>query len=170
MKIKDLLDGAPIEAAELKGSENPFRNPELLLGAQLTRVMVAATPGTVGAFFELRQAPRLLGNTALLRASGATLRKWIHTGYVDEFTAWSLTAVKIDQSPDGFHLIAQFCPAGTLLLVAAKAELFLLQAAPAPLPAGGPADVRQLLRFGIADEDSDCELLAVARLRVSPEA
>lgn len=168
MRMNDLLAGAPADAQRLADDHDPLRRPRLLRGAQLTRIVDDVLSGTVGVLFELRQAPRLTGNTALLRVAGVSRQQWTRTAQADEFTAWSLTEATIHQSAEEFRFLARFSPAGALQLAGDSAELILLDALPAPLPVGGPQDLRQLLRFGIADETSECAPLAVARSRPTP--
>lgn len=164
MRVNDVLAGAPIRAPDLPEEENPFRNTDLLVNAQLTRILVDVLAGTVGILFELRQAERLRANTALLRVSGVAQQNWICTTMANEFTAWSVTGATVYDRAGQFQFVAQCLPAGTLRVVGASAEFILLNAAAiASAPPVDLADPRELIRFGVADENTECEPVGVAR-------
>ncbi|WP_046013703.1 hypothetical protein [Microbacterium sp. SA39] len=161
--MNDVLAGAPFQAPELTEAENPFRHTEVFDGAQVTRILVDVLAGTVGVLLELRQAEQLPANTALLRVTGVAQQNWICTAMADEFTAWSITGVVVHQRPGEFQLVAQCLPAGALRVVGASAEFILLDAAAlAAAPPDYRADARELIRFGVADENTECRLVGVA--------
>jgi hypothetical protein len=164
MRVNDVLIGIPFEAPELPEVNNPFQHSELFDDAQVTRILVDVMAGTVGVLLELRQAEHLPGNTALLRVTGVAQQNWICTAMADELTAWSITGVVVHQRPGEFQLVAQCLPAGALRIVGASAEFVLLDAAAlADAPPDYRADARELIRFGVANENTECRLIGVAR-------
>lgn len=164
MRVNDVLAVIPSEAPQLPEAENPFRHTELFEDAQVTRITVDVLAGTVGVLLELRQAERLPANTALLRVTGVAQQNWICTAMADEFTAWSITGAVVHQRPGEFQFVAQCLPAGALRIVGASAEFILLDAvALADAPPDYHADARELIRFGVANESTECRLIGVAR-------
>ncbi|MDQ0726548.1 hypothetical protein [Microbacterium sp. W4I20] len=164
MKVNDVLAGVPIDAPELPDAANPFRHTELLVGAQVTRILVDVLAGSVGVLFELRQAPHLNANTGLLRVHGVAQQNWICTSAANEFTAWSITGATVHQRPAEFQISAQCLPAGALRIVGTSADFTLLDAAAASTaPPDDQADGRGLLRFGVADENTPCAVVGIAR-------
>lgn len=164
MKVNDYLTGAPFEAPELADEANPFQHDELLIEAQITRIVVDVMSGTVGVLLELRQAPQFRATTALLRVTGVAQQNWICAVIANEFTAWSITGATVFQREGEFQLIAQCLPAGSLRIVGASAEFFLLESdALGAAPLGSRADARDLIRFGVAYENTECVVVGVAR-------
>lgn len=171
MKVNDFLAGTPFGAAQLPESQDPFRHPDLLEDAQITRILVDVLGGTVGVLFELRQSARLPANTALLRVTGVAQQNWICTALVNEFTAWSITGAVVHQHAGEFQFVAQCLPAGALRVIGSAAEFVLLDAsALASAPPDYRADARELIRFGIADENTDCTAVGVSRSVVAERA
>lgn len=164
MKVNDVLAGVPFRAPELHDSENPFLRTELFVDAQITRLIVDVMTGTVGILFELRQAEHLRANTALLRVTGVAQQNWVCTAMANEFTAWSISGVTVHQRPGQFQFVAQCLPAGALRVVGTSAEFVLLEAAAlASAPPDYRADASDLIRFGVANENTECEAVGVAR-------
>ena len=164
MRVNDVLSGVPFAAPTLPDAENPFRHSELFVDAQITRIVVDVMTSTVGILFELRQADRLPANTALLRVSGVAQQNWICTAMTNEFTAWSITGATIHQRPGEFQFVAQCLPAGALRIVGSSAEFVLLEAAAlASAPPDYRNDARDLIRFGVANENTECEPVGLAR-------
>lgn len=164
MNVNDVLAGVPMRAPELRDTENPFLHPELFIDAQVTRIIVDVMTGTVGILLELRQAEHLRGNTALLRVTGVAQQNWICTAMANEFTAWSISGATVHQRPGEFQFVAQCLPAGALRLVGTSAEFVLLEAAAlASAPPDYRADSRELIRFGVANENTECHAVGVAR-------
>lgn len=164
MRVNDILSGVPFAAPDLPDAENPFLHSELFVHAQVTRILVDVMTGTVGILLELRQADRLPANTALLRVKGVAQQNWIATATVNEFTAWSITGATIHQRAGEFQFVAQCLPAGAVRVVGSAAEFILLEAAAlASAPPDYLNDPRELIRFGIADENTECEAVGVAR-------
>lgn len=164
MQVKDVMLGVPLDAQDLSHGENPFSDMRLLVGAQVTRITVDVLAGTAAILLELRQASRLPATTGLLRIAGLAQQNWICTSGANEFTAWSITGTTFHQGTGEFHLTAQCLPAGALRIVGREAEFVLLHAV--SLPAAPPdyrADSRELIRFGVADEDTECEVVGIAR-------
>ncbi|WP_435749225.1 hypothetical protein [Microbacterium sp. PMB16] len=164
MKVNDVLSGVPIDAPELPDSVNPFLRTELLVDAQITRILVDVMTGSVGVLLELRQALHLPANTGLLRVHGVAQQNWLCTSTANEFTAWSITGATVYQRPGEFQLAAQCLPAGALRVVGTSADFTLLDAAAlASAPPDYRADARELIRFGVADENTQCEPVGIAR-------
>ncbi|WP_223627175.1 hypothetical protein [Microbacterium sp. EST19A] len=164
MRVNDVLSGVPFTAPELPDAENPFLHTELFVHAQVTRILVDVMTGTVGILFELRQVEHLPANTALLRVTGVAQQNWIATAMANEFTAWSISGARIHQRAGEFQFVAQCLPAGAVRVVGSAAEFILLEAA--ALPSAPPDylnDPRELIRFGVADESTECEAVGVAR-------
>lgn len=163
MKVNDYLAGAPFDAPTLPDEWNPFQHAELFEHAQVTRIIVDVMSGTVGILLELRQAEQLRANTALLRVTGVAQQNWICTASADEFTAWSIRGATVYQRAGEFQLVAQCLPAGALRVVGASAEFILLDAAAlATAPPDYHSDPRELIRFGVATESTECEAVGVA--------
>ncbi|PVE96872.1 MULTISPECIES: hypothetical protein [unclassified Microbacterium] len=164
MKVNDVLAGVPFRAPDLDDAENPFLHTELFVDAQVTRILVDVMTGTVGILFELRQAERLRANTALLRVTGVAQQNWICTAMANEFTAWSITGATIHQRLGEFQFVAQCLPAGALRVVGSSAEFILLEAsALATAPPDYRTDSHDLIRFGVANETTECEAVGIAR-------
>ncbi|QNA91846.1 MULTISPECIES: hypothetical protein [unclassified Microbacterium] len=164
MKVRDLLIGVPREFPSLQDEENPFLHADALIGAQITRVIVDVLGGAVGVLLELRQSTRLRGNTALLRVTGVAQQNWVCARTANEFTAWSITAAVVHQHEKEVQFVADCLPVGTLRIVGSAADFTLLDAAALPTaPPDYRADPRALIRFGIADESTEVELIGVAR-------
>jgi hypothetical protein len=164
VKVHDLLIGIPRALPELPEAENPFLHADALIGAQITRIVVDVLGGTAGVLLELRQSPRLRGNTALLRVTGIAQQNWISTRTANEFTAWSITGATLRQLDSEFQLIADCLPVGTLRLIGTSADFTLLEASALDTaPPDYRADPRALIRFGIADESTDVEPIGTAR-------
>lgn len=171
MNVADLLIGAPDELPILAKGEDPFVNIEALIDAQITRILVDVLGGTVGVLLELRQSPRLGGNTALLRVTGVAQQNWICSATANEFTAWSITRATTRQSEHEFQLVADCIPVGVLRLVGSAAEFILLKANSVhAAPPDYRSDPRALIRFGVADESTQVEPIGVARSRGTIEA
>lgn len=168
MNVNDLLIGIPSGLPSLPDAENPFLNPDALIDAQITRVLVDVLGGSVGVLLELRQSSRLRGNTALLRVQGVAQQNWLCTQTANEFTAWTVTGARVYQHEREFQLVIDCLPVGTLRVVGAAAEFVLLDAD--TLTADPPdyrSDSRALIRFGVANESTEVTPLGVAR-SVSP--
>lgn len=164
MRVNDVLSGVPFAAPALPDAENPFRNTALFTDAQVTRILVDVMTGTVGILLELRQADHLPANTALLRVTGVAQQNWICTATANEFTAWSITGATVHQRPGEFQFAAQCLPAGALRVVGSSAEFILLEAAAfAAVPPDYRSDPRELIRFGTANENTECLPVGVAR-------
>jgi hypothetical protein len=163
MKVYDYLAGAPFDAPELAVAENPFHDAGLLVDAQVNRILVDVLSGTVGIILELRQNERLPANTGLLRVMGVAQQNWIGTALADEYTAWSISGATIRQRPGEFQLVAQCAPAGALRVVGASAEFILLDAAFASAPLRHRTEASELIRFGVANESTDCAAVGFAR-------
>lgn len=164
MKVNDLLIGVPGALPELPESENPFLDADVLIDAQITRIIVDVLGGAVGVLLELRQSTRLRGNTALLRVTGVAQQNWICTRTANEFTAWSITAATVYQNANEFHLVADCLPVGTLRLIGTSADFTLLEAgALGTAPPDYRTDPRAAIRYGIADESTELRPIGVAR-------
>ncbi len=164
MRVNDVLSGVPFAAPELPDAENPFLHTELFVHAQVTRILVDVMAGTVGILLELRHVDHLPANTALLRVTGVAQQNWICTATANEFTAWSITGATMHQRPGEFQFVAQCLPAGALRVVGSAAEFVLLEAATlATAPPDYLNDPRELIRFGVADGNTECEAVGVAR-------
>lgn len=164
MNVNDLLIGVPGALPPLPDGENPFLTDDALVGSQITRILVDVLGGTVGVLLELGQSTRLRGTTALLRVTGVEQQSWRCTPMADEFTAWSITGMTVQQRDDEFHLVIDCFPVGALLVVGAAADFTLLQtAAPDVAPPDDHFDPRALIRFGIADESTEVEPIGSAR-------
>lgn len=164
MRVNDVLSGVPFAAPELRDAENPFQHTELFVDAQITRIVVDVMRGTVGILLELRQADRLAANTAVLRVSGVAQQNWIATALANDFTAWSISGATVFQRPGEFQFVAHCLPAGALRIVGASAEFYLLEAVALPTALLDHLDdPRELLRFGMADESTECEAVGIAR-------
>jgi hypothetical protein len=164
MKVNDVIAGAPLHAPALADIEDPFLDPSLLNDAQITSIVVDVLAGTVGILLELRQTPHLRANTGLIRVTGVAQQNWICTTVANEFTAWSISGATVHSAPTEFQLTAQCLPTGMLRVVGTSAEFVLLDAG--TLDAAPPdyrADSRELIRFGVADQNTDCEVVGVAR-------
>lgn len=164
MKVNDLLIGDPSELPPLPSAENPFLHPDVLVDAQITRVIVDVLGGAVGVLLELRQSTRLRGNTALLRVTGVAQQNWIGSATANRYTAWSITNAAVHQTPHEVHVVADCLPVGTLRIVGTAADFTLLVAeALDVLPPDYRAAPSDLVRFGIADESSECDPLGTVR-------
>ncbi|MDF2507453.1 MAG: hypothetical protein K0Q52_1312 [Microbacterium sp.] len=164
MMVNDLLIGVPGELPDLLDEENPFLSADALVAAQITRVLVDVLGGTVGVLLELGQSPRLRGTSALLRVTGVVQQSWRSTPTANEFTAWSITGVTVQQRENEFQVVIDCFPVGALLVVGSAADFTLLHAAaPEAAPPDHPFDPGALIRFGIADESTEVEPIGVAR-------
>lgn len=164
MRVKDMITDSSLDAPELTDDENPFQNTQLLVDAQITRIVVDVLAGTAAVLLELRQSPRIRANTGLLRIAGVAQQNWVCTHSANEFTAWSITGATVYQRTGEFQLTAQCLPAGALRIVGTSAEFVLLEArALDTAPPDYRADARELIRFGVADENTDCDVVGVAR-------
>lgn len=166
MQVKDVMAGVPIDAPALRSTQNPFLHSQLLDRARLSSIVIDVLAGTASVLLELgnaqRSAPR--ATTGLLRVSGLAQQDWICTAAVDEFTAWSITRAIAHISADEFQFTARCLPAGGLRVVGASAEFVLLDTSTStPVPPAAHADPRTLHRFGLADPDTACEIIGVAR-------
>lgn len=169
MKVEDLIIGTPLGAPELSDDESPFQNTQLLVGAQITRIVIDVLAGTAAALLELRHTLHHRANTGLLRVTGVAQQNWICTHAANEFTAWSITGATVYQRTGEFQLTAQCLPAGALRIVGTSADFLLLEAsALGAAPPDYRADPRELIRFGIADENTECEVIGVARSERTP--
>ncbi|WP_417506610.1 hypothetical protein [Microbacterium sp.] len=164
MNVNDLLIGVRGELPMLPDEENPFLSTDALVGAQITRILVDVLGGTVGVLLELGQSTRLRGTTALLRVTGVVQQNWRSTPTANEFTAWSISGLTVQQRDDEFHVVIDCFPVGALLVVGAAADFTLLHAvAPDVAPPDDHFDPRALIRFGIADESTEVEPIGSAR-------
>lgn len=164
MKVNDAIVGAPLSAPALSDAENPFLDPSILHGAQITLIVVDVLAGTVGILLELRQAPHIRANTGLIRVTGVAQQNWICTSVANEFTAWSITGATVHAAPTEFQLAAQCLPTGMLRVIGTSAEFVLLDAGALDVaPPDYRAGSRTLIRFGVADQNTDCEVVGVAR-------
>ncbi|MGH3691884.1 MAG: hypothetical protein ACRDT7_17170 [Microbacterium sp.] len=163
MKISDLLLAVPGELPRLAENENPFVNPEALVGAQITRILVDVLGGRAGVLLELRQSSRLRGNTALLRVSAVRQQNWTCTSTANEFTAWSIMHASTRQYEDEFRVSVDCMPVGALRVVGASADFTLLDATALDItPPDYRSDPRALIRFGVADESTEATPIGVA--------
>lgn len=163
MKVNDYIAGVPVHAPTLSDAENPFQHTDLLVNAQVTRIVVDVMSGIVGILLEIRQTEHLRGNTGLLRVTGVAQQNWICTASSDEFTAWSILGATVYQRAGEFQLVAQCLPAGALRVVGSSAEFILLDApALTSTPPDYRADPRELIRFGVASENTECGAIGVA--------
>lgn len=164
MMVNDLLIGVHDELPRLPDEENPFVTADALVDAQITRILVDVLGGTVGVLLDLGQTTRLRGTTALLRVTGAVQQNWRCTPTANEFTAWSITGVTMQQREEKFHVVIDCFPVGALLVVGSAADFTLLHAAaPDVAPLDHPFDRGALIRFGIADESTEVEPIGSAR-------
>ena len=164
MQVKDVMAGLVDHAPDLLEDQNPFRDLSLLIDAQITRITVDVLAGTAAILLELRHVAQLPATTGMLRIAGLAQQNWVCTTGVGEFTAWTITGTTVHQNDGEFHLTAQCLPAGALRIVGASAEFLLLQAS--TLTAAPPdyrADTREVVRAGVADENTYCEIVGIAR-------
>ncbi|MFS0892729.1 hypothetical protein [Microbacterium sp. 179-I 3D3 NHS] len=163
MRVHDLLSGLPSGIRSLGETEDPLRRPHLMVGGQVTRVVVDVIAATVHVLFELRQASRLPANTALLRVDGVVRQDWIRSAWTDDHTSWTITDATAHRRRQEVVFSVRCGEAGALRLVGASAEVVLLDVTGAAAPPSEPIDPRALARLTVADESSACEIVGVAR-------
>jgi hypothetical protein len=167
MKVNDLLLGVPEDIPALPDAENPFLHADALVDAQITRIIVDVLGGAVGVLLELRRSTRLRGNTALLRVTGVAQQNWIGSTTANEFTAWSITGATVHQTSHEVHVTAQCLPVGTLRIVGTAADFTLLWAHALDAAPDFRAGARDLVRFGIANESTECDPVGAVHTRTA---